>query len=986
MRLDSAARSALVGRDAELGILDRLVEGLDDGQGGAVYITGAPGLGKTALIAETLRHADQRGYPTLSGRAADFERDLPFGVLADALGSHLGSLGRDRLGLPDDELALLGAVLPSLAPPSAAGRADTTEPDERHRLLRSLRDLLCRLAEDGPLVVALDDLHWADSASVDLVCHALHVGLEGPVLLVLASRPAQSESRLLTALAEAERHDLARRIELAPLSVAEAAKLLDEGIEPALRDALYRESGGNPFYLEQRAGAARRGSLPVSDEEGMGTEVPAAVSAAIRGEIDGLSPLARSVARAAALLVEPFDADLLADAAEVEERAALGALDELLEKSLIRQAGRPSGFRFRHPIVRRAVYETAGAGWTLAAHGRVAAALEARGASPAARAHHVEHSARTGDEGAIDVLTRAGQEAAPRAPASAARWFGAALALLPASSDDLERRLALVVQRAAALGMAGRLEESREALRSFLQLSPRDSSRLRVGATVLAAVLDELLGRHDEGRTLLLDELAALPGEHSPEAAELKRELAFTWFMDGAWAAVSEWARASLAADCGGLVRVGALSALALGEYGLGDIEGARRWVSEAADLFDHLSDDEMASHQPGIAMWLGWAEVCVERFDAAIRHLRRGTAISRAVGQRHLTVGLLAVEGLALTCQGRIRELAEVADSAVEAALMSESSLFLSWAMSVKCALETRRGDLYAAIRFGEQGMSAGRATGSPLSGIARVQLAEALVEIGEPERCLELLLGSDGQPDLPPFPQYESLCYELLTRAEVMLGHPDRAEEHAGRAEKVAESMGLRIVLAQARRSAAIVSLERGEAGEAAAQALSAVSASEEAGAAIDAARSRVLAGRALAAAGERDRAVDELQRAHEQLSRRGALRYADEAARELRRLGCVVRHVGGGADDSPVEGLTVRECQVMELVAAGRTNRQIASELYLSPRTVDRHTSRIFDKLGVSSRAAAASQFERARAGRQSQARRFDRATRVGGSAPR
>lgn len=862
------------------------------------------------------------------------------------------------------ELALLGTVLPSLAA-SAAGRIASPQPDERHRMLRTLRAMLCNLAEEGPLVVALDDLHWADSASVDLVCHSLHLGLEGPVLLMLASRPAQSESRLLTTLEEAERHDLARRIELTPLSVTEAGKLLREGIEPSLRDALYHESGGNPFYLEQLAAGAQRGSLPLSVEEGIGTDVPAAVSAVIRGEIDALSPLAKSVARAAALVAEPFEADLVADAAELKESAILGAFDELLDRDLIRPGGSPSGFCFRHPIVRRAVYETAGAGWRLAAHGRVAAALEARGASSAMRAHHIEQSGRTGDDAAIEVLTRAGQEAASRAPASAARWFGAALRLIPAGSDQLERRLALEAQRAAALGLAGRMEESREALRSFLQLSPPAPTPLRLGATVLAAVLDELLGRPEEGRRLLLDELATLSDQGSLEAAELKRELAFTCYMDGDWAGVEKWARASLDADCRGLVRVGALSALALSEHGSGNVDGARRWVSEAADLFDRMSDDEMAAHQPGIAIWLGWAEVCIERFDEAIRHLRRGTAVSRAVGQRHLTVGLLAVEGLALASEGRTRELAEVADSAIEAALLSESSLFLSWAMIVKCALETCRGDLYAAMRFGEQAMSAGQVTGSPFSEIARVQLAEVLVEIGEPERCRELLVGPDGRPHLTPFPQYDSLCYELLTRADVMLGHPDRAEEHVGRAAEVAGRLGLRIALARARRAQAIVSLEQGEARKAVAQALAAVSVTDEEGAAIEAARSRILAGKALAAVSERDRAIGELERAHEQLSRCGAFRYGDEAARELRKLGCYVRHVGEGADDSPVAGLTGREREVMELVAAGKTNREIANELYLSVRTVDRHASRIFEKLGVRSRAAAASQFERARA---------------------
>jgi DNA-binding NarL/FixJ family response regulator len=891
---------------------------------------------------------------------------VPFAVFVDALERPLASLGYGGLALSDGEIGLLASVFPSLAP-SAAGQHAIAAPDERHRLLRALRASLGRLADERPLVVALDDLHWADAASVDFVCHLLHRGLDGPVLLVLASRPAQSESRLLTALEEAERHDIGRRFELSPLSEAEAQELLGDQVEPALRGAVYRESGGNPFYLEQLIGAAQRGGgvLP-SGREPFQAGVPPAVGAAIRAELDVLAPLARTVLQAAAVLGDPLEPDLVAVTAEVTAGDALVALDELLEQDLIRAADAPRSFRFRHPIVRRAVYELAGPGWTLAAHGRAAAALQAHGAAATAFAHHVEQSAQVGDEVAIATLARAGEEAASRAPASAAEWFGAALRLIPERSDNLQRRVGLLAQRAAALGSAGDVEHNRETLRAFLRLSPRDASPLRLQAAVLAALLDELLGRNDEARKLLLDELAALPAQDSPGAADLKRVMAFTYVIDADWDAVAEWARASLTTGCEGMVKVGALSALALAEQSLGDIDGAKRSTSEAAELFDRMTDEEVA-HQAGITIWLGWAETCTERFEAAVRHLRRATAISRASGQRIVTVGLLVGEGHALTFTGRMDDLAEVSESAVEAALMTESSLFISWAMSLKCTLEVRRGDLYAAVRFGERALSAGASAASPLARIARGPFAEALLEIGRPERCREQLVGPDGQPDLSPFSIYGPASYELLTRAELMLEHPDRAAEFAGRAAELAGRLGLRIPLAQALRAQALVSLERGEAAEAAAQALASVRAAEEPGAVVEAGRSRILAGRALAAAGERDQAVVELQLAHEQLSAWGALRYCDEAARELRKLGRVVRRASrDGAGDSPLAGLTRRELEVIEFVAAGKTNREIASDLFLSVRTVDRHVSRIFEKLDVNSRAAAASRFERARAG--------------------
>lgn len=669
--------------------------------------------------------------------------------------------------------------------------------------------------------------------------------------------------------------------------------------------------------------------------------------------------------KGAAVAGEPFDPDLAAEVAAIEEAQALPALDELLDSDLIRPAGSPRRFAFRHPIVRHAVYESAGAGWRLGAHGRAAAALHARGAAASTRAPHVERSARVGDEGAAAVLAAAGQELISRAPASAARWFEAALRLTPESAGSVERRLGLLAERAAALGLAGHLRDSRDALAEFLELSPAQPAELRLRAVVLAAILDELLGRQDAGRRLLLAELSRLPDEQGPDAADLEREVAFTCFFDADWAAMAEWAGRSLDADCQGMVRVGSLAALALADFGLGRPEPARRSVAEAGALLDRLTSAEITAHHPGIGSWLGWAEVCTERFDDAIRHLERSIEVSRSAGHRHLTVALLAVQGQALALRGRGSELQAVAEEATEAALLAASDLFLSWAMTLRCQAAMHAGDLNGAVGFGERALGAAAVAGSPQAGIARVQLASALLEIGEPERCRELLVGPAGEPDPPAFPLYETLCYELLVRAELALARADEARALAERAEETAKRLGIQLPLAQARRALAIVLLEDGEAQEASAHAVAAAQAAERAGADVEAARARVLAGRALAAAGDRTAAIAAAEEAHSQLVSSGALHYGDDAAELLRRLGRTVPRAAAPARGGPgLLGLTRRELEVMELVAAGRTNREIADALFLSVRTVDRHVSRIFDKLDVGSRAAATSAFERAR----------------------
>lgn len=965
----SLRRRRLVGRDAELGIIEELLDALGAGQANAVYLAGEPGIGKTALIGEALARSRQRGYLTLSGRAAEFDLELPFGVFGEALGQHLRAMRRDDLGsLADEELVLLAVVFPELAP-LVGGEPVAALPDQRHRLLRAARRLLESLAGKRPLVLALDDLHWADSASIDLVCHLLHAGFEHPALLLLASRTAQSRSRLLTALDDAERHGASRRLELAPLPAADADALIGPGIDAELRRALYQESGGNPFYLEQLTAAARRGA-PIGQRGGDKGELgaPATVLAAIEGELRALPAPTRTLLQGAAVLGEPFEPELAADTAGVETRTALEALDVLLASDLIRPADVPRRFRFRHPIVRRAVYQAAGGGWRLAAHGRAAAALAARGAPAHARAPHVERSALVGDEDAIAVLTQAGQQAASHAPTSAARWLGAALRLIPEHRDTSRRRADLLGQRAAALGVAGHLEESREALREFLRLEtvPLHANPLRLRTAVLAAILDEVLGRRQAARRLMLAELETLPDRRSAAAADLEREIAFTWFLEGDWCATRDWARRSLAATCEGMVRVGALTALALGECGLGRPDRAHGPTSEAAALFDGLADETVAAHHPGIAMWLARAEVCLERFDDATRHLDRALAVSRARGQRHVTVGMLAVQGQALALAGRVTELAEVAEAAVEAALLSASDVFLVWAMALRCQAGIETGDLHAAVRFGERAVRAPAGTVSPLAGPTSLQLPSALLEIGEPRRCRDLLVAADGRPDPPPFPIYQPLYYELMVRAALSLGRPALADGLAARAEEAAETLGLRIPLAQAHRARAMVLLGRGEPRQAAARALASADAAELAGAPIEAGRSHTLAGRALAAAGERNAAISVLNRAYEQLAGCGSVRRLHETGRALRGLGrAVPRADRDGLADSTSLGLTARELEVLERVAVGKTNRQIAGELFLSVRTVDRHLSRIFDKLGIRSRAAATSMLERARA---------------------
>ena len=193
-----AVAEHLVGRADELGSLDDALGELERDRPAAVVLVGEPGIGKTRLLDALAERADERRHLVLSGSASELEVDVPFWVFVDALDEYVQGLDPEPLASLDDAVrAELAHVLPSLPAP-AAGR-DATLQHERYRTHRAVRALLERLAATRPLVLVLDDLHWADSGTVELLGALLHRPPAAPVLIALAVRPRQVPERLSTA-------------------------------------------------------------------------------------------------------------------------------------------------------------------------------------------------------------------------------------------------------------------------------------------------------------------------------------------------------------------------------------------------------------------------------------------------------------------------------------------------------------------------------------------------------------------------------------------------------------------------------------------------------------------------------------------------------------------------------------------------------------------------------------------------------------------
>jgi predicted ATPase len=406
----------LLGRSAELTSIDAALDQLRERRPCALAIAGEPGIGKTRLLSELAARADVRGCIVLRGGASEFERELPFWIFVDALDAYVHALPPQRLAdLDDGSRTELGWVLPTMRTPNTSPGA---RGDARLRTHSAVRALLECLSRDKPLVLLLDDVHWADSGSIELLGAILRRPPAAPVMIAVGLRPRQLPERLSAVVERATETGWLTRLELSALSRDEAAELT--GLHGAAATALFEECEGNPFYLQQLARAARA-SDPVHGRLLLaGVSVPNRVATGLAEEIALLSPSARRLLDGAAVIGDPFEVGLAAIAADLSELDSLRALDYLLAHDLVRTTDMPRQFRFRHPIVRGSVYEAAAGGWRLGAHQRTATALAARKAPATVRAQHVEQAASHGDREAIAVLAEAGAALASRSPAGAA--------------------------------------------------------------------------------------------------------------------------------------------------------------------------------------------------------------------------------------------------------------------------------------------------------------------------------------------------------------------------------------------------------------------------------------------------------------------------------------------------------------------------------------------------------------------------------------
>ena len=651
----------LIGRARELEFLDRALADVRAGGTRALALVGEAGIGKSALLDALTERAD--GLRVLRGRAAEHEREVPFALAADAFGEV------------------------SLESGPAAAR------------LRTHRVLAAQLARVGPAVLLLDDLHWADDASLELLDHLIRRPPEAPHLLVVTARPGTCLPQL----------DV---LTLGPLDRAASLALVASARPASEHEAIVAAAGGNPLYLRELARAAG------SDGR------PHCLLDAVRRETGSLAAVAAALLAGAAVAGDPFDPELAAAAAGIAPDAA--ALDELCARDLIRPTGNGRLFGFRHLLLRHCVYDTIPPARRLDAHERAAAALAARGAGLAARAYHVERCGRAGDPAATALLRDAAAAVARTAPATAARWYEAALRLL---GDEPSVRAELLAPMGLALAAAGRFEAAREALEEAYALAPS------VEVAVACARVDSELGRYADARRRLQ------PEQHRPQVA---LELAAIAFHEGVLTDLATWAeparratapRAGDAADnleqparrastpraggeagrpeqparrastprAGGeagrperpVPHAAALALCALGAAWTDEPDRAATLLEEATATLDAAPDTQLAT-DPSAALYVATAQLLLVRLADCERTIERVLAL----GDERFTVRLRLTRAMARFQRGALDDALADVDAGEELARLEAPPRPLHFALWLRALVEHERGNADASAR----------------------------------------------------------------------------------------------------------------------------------------------------------------------------------------------------------------------------------------------------------------------------------------------
>jgi ATP/maltotriose-dependent transcriptional regulator MalT len=880
----------------------------------ALLIEGEPGIGKTTLWLATQELARDRGFRVLSARAAAAESVLAYTALADLLDGVPAAAWAD---LPEPQRAAVDQVLL---------RTDNGSATDQRAVAAAFLSVVEYLAEDGPLLVAIDDMQWIDPSSTHVVAFAAR-RLSGPVGILGSVRTDAGGAA--GAWLQLPRPDAVNRIRLSPLGVhdlhaAVSARLRRPFSRPAM-GRIHALSGGNPFYAIELARAI--------DERapGVETSLPRTLTEVVRERIGGMDPDVHDALLAASCMASPT-VELVSSATIGDDDLLIELLESAESKGIIAIDG--NRIHFAHPLLARGVYTEAAPGQRRIMHRRLADIVD----EPELRARHLALAATSGDQVTLQALDTAAESARIRgAPAAAAELMDLAIGL---GGDTADRRL-------------------RSALHHF---DAGDQERAR-------AVLEETIERLG-------------PGDRRAEA--LTRLAVVRLYGDGFFEAARLLQRALSEADPDSPLRVQILITLAYALLHANEPRTSVQMAEDAVAQAERLDEPHLLSLALGMRATLRF--LCGEGFDEA--DIDRAVALEnpdiftalvfRPSAQRALLrewTGRLdeayeLLEAIRRRCieKGEEGELVFIAQHVVlssiwrgnfgEATLVAEDAmvrarqlggdtpLFLALSLRAKlAAFSGREDDARAAAA---EALEIGRRTGS-FRLAERVVAAVGFLEVslGRYEAAVATLqpLVDRFDPASTPTELPNAAFLPDAVEALIQVGRSADAEPLIGALERNGQRLGRAWMLAVGARGRSMLLADRGDLDAATAAAARAIVEQDRLPMPFVRARTLLLLGQLQRRQRRKESASASLKEALDIFERLHIPLWADRARAELVRANVAPRRSGQ---------LTPSEQRVAELAASGMKNRDVATALFISPKTVEANLARIYRKLGIKSRA--------------------------------
>jgi DNA-binding CsgD family transcriptional regulator len=899
----------LVGRSAETAMIDRALATAREGRSSVLVVRGEAGVGKSALLDHAVEHGD--GFTVLRGTGVEVESELAYAALHQILRPVFDRIEQ----LPEPQAAALRAAF--------ALSSETV--DERFRVSLGVLGLLSEVAEEGPLLCLVDDAQWLDRASADALMFVARRLEADSVALLFGARDNGSRPFEAPGLPE---------LRLSSLTAADSRSLLAERlgstIATGVTEWLVENANGNPLALIELPGALTARQLAGQDPLAGNLPPATTVEQIYLARIDGLPSTVQNLLVLAAAeetgargTVERAAEELGLDIAELAAAESAGLI-RVDSKQIV----------FRHPLVRSAIYRSAAFTERERAHRTLAAASVAEGSSDRAAWHRAAATVGTDEEVARELESTAERARLRGGHAAAASALDRAAAL---SVDDEAKGRRLVAAATAAWHGGQPTRASALVDRAGLLVS---DPRVRAELDHVRGDIEQRCGALLDAGAILLAGAAGAAPVAPRKALEMLFDAASCGMQSGDYAVVVEAGQLAAALPRSNDEEERFLADLLVGVGSLW-LDSSSREVPLVLDVIARAGDFDKPRLLAGAAMGAG--TIGDEASEAAL--LRRAVELARRSGAvDSLTLALLSV-AVAGVLAGRLTVAPEAAEGlrlAREAGLTGVASFhraILGWLAAAKGEDEECRA---AAAEVAE---SAAETRNALANSIAEWGLALLELSRGRPEETVARLVAVGAAPPGVGHPLIVLMSAPDLVEAALRTGHQEEAQAAYAVLEGFAQSGAPSWALALAARCRALLAAESA----AEHHFEDALRLHAENHRPYDRARTELLYGEFLRRSRRRMDSREHLRAAVETLEDLGAAPWAERARAELRASGETARK----RDPSTLAQLTPQELQIARLVGEGNSNKEVAAQLFLSPRTVEYHLRKVFMKLGISSR---------------------------------